>query len=376
MIIGIPKEIKSQEYRVAFTPAAVRELTSAGHQIYIQTQAGHGSSFSDEDYRSVGAQILEHIEEVYEQSELILKVKEPLEAEYSLIKEGQIVFTFFHFASSQRLTSAMCASKSVCIAYETVTHGSSLVLLTPMSEVAGRMSIQQGAKYLERPFGGYGILLGGVAGVEAARVLILGGGIVGTEAAKMAAGLGADVTLLDRNINRLRHLSEVLPPNVRLLMSSTHIIERLISTHQLIVGAVLVQGAKAPRLITRNMLQGMQKGTVIVDVSVDQGGCFETTRATTHEHPTYETEGIIHYCVDNMPGAVPHTSTQALTHATLPYVINIANKGWQQACIDDPGLGEGLNIVEGQIVYPAISEALDMRHTSLDKVLHSNFPKA
>lgn len=370
MIIGIPKEIKSHESRVALTPAAVHDLILAGHSVHIQSNAGAKSSFSDEKYQEVGAEVLQNAEKVYKKADMILKVKEPLEEEYRLIRPGQIVFTFFHFASSRTLTLAMLERKSICMAYETVERSDGVLpLLVPMSEVAGRMSVQQGAKYLEGPSGGCGWLLGGVPGVEAARVLIIGGGVVGTEAAKMAAGLGADVTLLDKNLFRLRYLSEILPRNVRLLMSNNYIIEKRIATHHLIIGAVLVPGAKAPRIITRKMLQRMQKGTVMVDVSVDQGGCFETTRPTTHDKPTYNIEGILHYCVVNMPGAVPHTSTQALTHATLPYILEIAQKGWKKACRNNPELRLGLNIAQGQITYKAVAEAFGLSYMPVENLL-------
>ena len=372
MIIGIPKEIKSYEHRVALTPAAVRELTELGHQLYVQSKAGAGSSFSDEKYREAGAEILPNAEEIYRRAEMVVKVKEPLKSEYKLIRAGQIVFTFYHFASSRSLTSAMLSRDCICIAFETVEQSDgTLPLLVPMSEVAGRMSIQQGAKFLEKHNEGIGLLLGGVPGVEAARVLILGGGVVGTEAAKMAAGLGADVTLLDKNLSRLRYLSEIMPANVRLLTSSNYMIEELIRTHHLIIGAVLITGAKSPRLITREMLQDMQTGAVMVDVSVDQGGCFETTKPTTHDHPTYSVDGVIHYCVANMPGAVPYTSTQALTNASLSYVVEIANKGWQRACIENRELRRGVCVAQGHITYKAIAEAFDMSYTSVEKLLNS-----
>ena len=370
MLIGIPKETKSHESRVSLTPAAVHTLVKAQHQVYVQTNAGIGSGFPDERYREAGAVIVENAEEVYEKTGMIVKVKEPLEKEYRLTRPGQVLFTFFHFASSHALTTAMLKQRNICIAYETISHKNGLLpLLVPMSEVAGRMSIQQGAKYLESIQGGYGLLLGGVSGVKPGKVLVIGGGIVGTEAAKVAAGLGADVTLLDKNLFRLRYLGEILPANVRLLISNDYMIRELVQTHQLIIGAVLVPGAKAPSLITRNMLSSMQPSTVMVDVAVDQGGCFETTHATTHDNPTYKVDGIIHYAVTNMPGIVPHTSTHALTNATLPYVLEIANKGWKRACSDNPEIKQGLNVVYGEIVYKAIADTFDMVHTDVDSVL-------
>ena len=370
MIIGIPKEIKSYENRVALTPAAVSELTQLGHQVLVETTAGTGSSFSDESYKEVGADILQSAEEVYTSAEMIVKVKEPLESEYNLIQSGQIVFAFHHFASSQDLTLAMLSRNCVCIACETVERSDGrLPILIPMSEVAGRMSIQQGAKFLESHNGGFGILLGGVPGVEAAEVLILGAGVVGTEAAKMAAGLGANVTLLDKNLFRLRYLSEIVPPNVRLLKASNYLIEKLVRTHHLIIGAVLVTGAKAPCLITEEMLRTMQPGTVMVDVAVDQGGCFETTKPTTHDNPIYKVEQVIHYCVANMPGAVPYTSTHAFTSASIHYVVEVANKGWRRACKESKELRMGLCVAEGQITYKAVAEAFGIEYVPVEKVL-------
>ena len=367
MIVGVPKEIKNNENRVALTPAGAKELIKRGHTVYLQTSAGSESGFLDEEYESAGAQILPTIEATYEIAEMILKVKEPIEPEYSLIKEGQLVFTYFHFASYEPLTKAMIDSKSVCLAYETVEkEDRSLPLLVPMSEVAGRMSIQEGAKYLEKPLKGRGILLGGVPGVRPAKVLILGGGVVGTNAAKMAAGLGADVTIMDLNLNRLRYLDDVMPANVNTFMSNEYNIRELISTHDLIVGAVLIHGAKAPHLITRDMLQDMRPGTVLVDVAVDQGGCIETCKPTTHENPTYIIDDIVHYCVANMPGAVPYTSTLALTNATLPYAIELANKGWEKACNENNELKMGLNIVHGDIVYKAVSEAFNLPYKAVE----------
>jgi alanine dehydrogenase len=357
MKVGIPKEIKNNESRVGMTPAGVFELTKKNHTVFVQSTAGEGSGFSDADYVKVGASILPTIEDVYSQSEMIVKVKEPIASEYPLIRENQIVFTYFHFASSEPLTKAMIESKAICIAYETVEDkDGELPLLTPMSEVAGRMSIQQGAKYLEKPIKGRGILLGGVPGVAPGKVLVLGAGVVGVQAAKMAAGLGAHVTILDINMKRLRYVNDVLPNHVTTAFSNEYTIRQLIKTHDLIIGGVLVKGGKAPKLITRDMLKEMRPGTVIVDVAVDQGGCFETTKATTHEDPTYIIDDVVHYSVANMPGAVPYTSTIALTNVTLPYIVNIANKGWEEACSSDESLNKGLNIVKGKIVYKEISE--------------------
>ena len=361
MIIGIPKEIKNNESRVGMTPAGVLELVHNGHTVHVQSGAGTGSGFSDEDYKKVGAHILDTIGQVYTLSEMIVKVKEPIREEYDMVQKGQVVFTYFHFASSQRLTQAMIDSRAVCIAYETVEDADgTLPLLTPMSEVAGRMAIQQGAKYLEKPKKGRGVLLGGVPGVPPGRVLVLGAGTVGIQAAKMAAGLGAHVTMLDINMKRLRYVNDVMPSHVVTEYSNEYNIRKHIQTHDLIVGGVLLKGARAPKLITRDMLRDMRPGTVIVDVAVDQGGCVETTRPTTHENPEYIIDDVVHYCVANMPGAVPYTSTLALTNVTLPYVLNLANQGWEAACAADASLKKGLNIVDGQVVYSEISEAFDM----------------
>lgn len=358
MIVGIPKEIKNNENRVSLTPAGARELVQRGHTVYVQHTAGINSGFSDEDYEKAGAHILPAIEDVYAIAEMIIKVKEPIECEYSLVRKGQLVFTYFHFACDKELTEAMMRSGAVCLAYETVTDKQGrLPLLIPMSEVAGRMSTQEGARFLEKPQGGRGILLGGVPGVKPARVLVLGGGIVGTNAALMAAGLGADVTICDISLPRLRQLSEFMPKNVKTLFSSTHNIEQELPATDLVIGAVLIPGAKAPHLITRPMLKLMKKGTVLVDVAIDQGGCFETSHPTTHAEPTYEVDGIVHYCVANIPGAVPCTSTLALTNATLPYALKLADLGWEKACESDPGLKNGLNIVNGKVVFPAVAEA-------------------
>ena len=367
MIIGIPKEIKESEHRVGMTPSGVQTLIQNGHDVYVQNSAGQGSGHTDEDYSNVGASVLKTIEEVYDISEMIIKVKEPLKKEYSLIKEGQIIYTYFHFASSLELTKAMIDSKSVCIAYETVENSDgSLPLLTPMSEVAGRMAAQQGAKFLEKHQKGCGILLGGVPGVSPAKAVVLGGGVVGTQSAKMLAGLGADVTILDINLERLRELDDILPKNVKTKFSNHYNIEKEIQNANLVIGAVLIAGAKAPSLITRSMLRDLKKGTVLVDVAVDQGGCFETTKPTTHNSPTYIIDDVLHYSVANMPGAVPMTSTEALTNATVSYAIELANKGWKKACNENEPLRKGLNIVDGDIVYKAVADAFDLNYTELN----------
>lgn len=347
------------------TPSGVRELVKRGHTVYVQHTAGENSGFPDAEYERAGAHILPTIEEVYAIAEMIVKVKEPIEPEYKLVRRGQLVFTYFHFACDRTLTEAMLQSGATCLAYETVVDKQgTLPLLIPMSEVAGRMSVQEGARFLEKPQGGKGILLGGVPGVKPAKVLVLGGGVVGTEAALMAAGLGADVTVCDISLPRLRHLAEFMPKNVKTMFSSTYNIEQELPTTDLVIGAVLIPGAKAPHLITREMLGIMKKGSVMVDVAIDQGGCFETSHPTTHAEPVYEVDGIIHYCVANIPGAVPFTSTLALTNATLPYALRLADKGWQQACAEDPGLKLGLNVVDGKVTFPGVAEAFGMElHT-------------
>jgi alanine dehydrogenase len=370
MIIGVPKEIKNNENRVALTPAGAKELVKRGHTVYVQHTAGEGSGFPDEEYENAGAKILQTIEATYEIAEMIMKVKEPIESEYKLIRENQLLFTYFHFASYEPLTKAMVESKSVCLAYETVEKADrSLPLLIPMSEVAGRMAVQKGANYLEKPLKGRGILLGGVPGVLPAKVLILGGGIVGTQAAWMAAGLGADVTIMDVSLPRMRYLDDVMPANVNTMMSNEYNIREMIKSADLIVGAVLIPGAKAPHLITRDMLKDMKPGTVLVDVAVDQGGCIETCKPTTHENPTFIIDDVVHYCVANMPGAVPYTSTLALTNATLPYAIQLAEKGWKQACNDNAELKLGLNVIQGEIVYKAVADAFDMPYAMVEKYL-------
>lgn len=370
MIIGVPKEIKNNENRVGVTPAGVIELIRNGHTVYVQTSAGEGSGFADGEYAKAGASILPGIEDVYGIAEMIIKVKEPIESEYSLIREGQLLFTYFHFASYKPLTMAMIDRKATCLAYETVEKADrSLPLLVPMSEVAGRMAVQEGAKYLEKPLKGRGILLGGVPGVRPAKVLILGGGVVGTNAAKIASGMGADVTIMDNNLQRLRYLDDIMPANVNTFMSNEYNIRELLPTHDLIIGAVLIPGAKAPHLITREMLKEMRPGTVLVDVAVDQGGCIETCKPTTHEDPTYIIDDVVHYCVANMPGAVPYTSTLALTNATLPFALQLANKGWQKACADNLELRKGLNVVGGKVVYKGVAEAFNLDYTPVESVL-------
>lgn len=369
MIIGVPKEIKNNENRVAVTPAGVSEFVKHGHKVYVQSTAGLGSGFSDEEYTNAGANLLPTIEEVYGIAEMIVKVKEPIELEYSLIRAGQLLFTYFHFASYEPLTHAMIKSGAICLAYETVEVNRTLPLLIPMSEVAGRMSIQEGAKYLEKPMGGRGILLGGVPGVKPANVVVLGGGVVGTQAAKMAAGLGADVTIMDLSLNRLRQLDDIMPANVKTQYSNDYNIREAVKTADLVIGGVLIPGAKAPKLITKDMLSTMRPGSVIVDVAIDQGGCFETSKPTTHAEPTYVVDGVVHYCVANMPGAVPYTSTLALTNATLPYAIQLANKGWKQACADSADLRLGLNVVEGKVVYEGVSQAFNLPYTPVSEVL-------
>jgi alanine dehydrogenase len=371
MIIGVPKEIKNNENRVALTPAGTQELVKRGHTVYVQTTAGAGSGFQDEEYQKAGATLLPSAADIFAKAEMIMKVKEPVEQEYKLIRKDQLVFTYFHFASYEPLAKAMLESGAVCLAYETVERADgSLPLLVPMSEVAGRMSIQEGAKYLEKPLKGRGILLGGVPGVKPAKVLVLGGGVVGTNAAKIAAGMGADVTIVDLSLPRLRYLDDVMPKNVHTLVSNDYTIREQVKDSDLIIGGVLVPGAKAPKLITRDMLKTMRPGTVLVDVAVDQGGCIETCRPTTHEDPTFIIDDIVHYCVANMPGAVPYTSTLALTNATLPYAIKLANQGWKKACQESEELRLGLNVIQGQVVYKAVADAFNLPYTDVSKYLN------
>ncbi|MDP3909770.1 MAG: alanine dehydrogenase [Gemmatimonadales bacterium] len=370
MIVGVPKEIKTAENRVALVPAGAESLSGDGHTVLVEQGAGLGSGFSDEAYRAVGAQIVPGAEAVWSQAEMIMKVKEPIEPEWPKMRKGQVLFTYFHFAASEPLTRAVIKSGCVAIAYETVqlTTGE-LPLLTPMSEVAGRMAVQEGAKYLEKVFGGSGILLGGIPGVLPAEVLILGGGVVGTNAAKMAAGLGAHVTLLDVSLDRLRYLSDVLPPNVELLYSNRHNILEQLKTADLVIGAVLLPGAKAPSLVKRGDLKLMKPGSVIVDVAVDQGGCIETIKPTTHDKPTYVVDRIIHYAVANMPGGVPRTSTLGLTNATFPYAKRLARMGWKEACKQDASLALGLNVVDGKVVYPGVAEAFNVSLVDTKSIL-------
>lgn len=361
MIIGVPKEIKNNENRVGLTPAGVKELVAHGHKLYVQHTAGEGSGFPDAEYEAAGATILPTIEEVYGIAEMIIKVKEPIEPEYKLVRKGQVLFTYFHFACDRPLLDAMLESGAVCIAYETVRDRmGTLPLLIPMSEVAGRMSIQEGARFLEKPQGGKGILLGGVPGVKPARVLVLGAGVVGRGAALMAAGLGAEVTITDISLPTLRHCAEVMPKNVKTLYSSRHNIEQELPTTDLVVGSVLIPGAKAPHLITREMLKLMKPGTVLVDVAIDQGGSIETSHPTTHSDPVYEVDGIVHYAVANIPGAVPFTSTLALTNATMPYALRLADMGWKEACKADAGLAQGVNVVDGKIYCKGVADAFGL----------------
>lgn len=370
MKIGVPREIKSMEYRVSLLPVGVEILKQNGHSVLVQKGAGMGSGYPDSSYKAAGATLVDSAEAIYADSDCIVKVKEPQPEEYPLIREGQILFTYFHFAASESLSQAILESGAIAIAYETIeTEDGLLPLLTPMSEVAGRMAVQQAAKYLEREFGGKGKLLGGVPGVRPARVLILGGGIVGSNAAKIAAGLGAQVTILDVDLQRLRYLDDVMPRNVQGIMSDPATIRDLVSTADVVIGAVLVHGGKAPKLLNRGHLEQMEKGSVVVDVAIDQGGSFETSRPTTHKDPIYEVEDIVHYCVTNMPGAVPQTSTQALTNATLLYLKQIANLGWKEAVRQNPAIARGLNMAGGKVVYSAVAEACNLEAVSLESVL-------
>lgn len=370
MIVGVLKEIKTEENRVSMTPAGVEIMRQNGHTVLVEKSAGAGSGIEDSSYREVGAEIVDNPREIFGRCEMIMHVKEPLPSEYDLIREEQIIFTYLHLAAAEELTRVLMQKGSVNIAYETIQkHDGSLPLLTPMSEVAGRMAIQQGAKYLEMAQGGLGVLLGGVPGVDPGMVLIIGGGIVGANAAKMACGLGAKVYILDMNLDRLRYLSDVMPANCFPLMSSPATIRELLARADVVVGAVLIPGAKAPKLITREMLKAMKKGAVLVDVAIDQGGCFETSRPTTHSDPIFKVEGIVHYCVANMPGAVAKTSTYALTNATLPYAVQIANKGWQRAMRDNPEIKLGANVVEGKVTYKGVAEAFGLEYTPVDHLL-------
>ncbi len=370
MKIGLPKEIKDNEYRVGLTPAGVHALVGAGHTLHVQKSAGEGSGFTDDQYLKAGATILDTADEIWQAGDMIVKVKEPVAPEYPRMRENQLLFTYLHLAPELELTKQMLDRKVTGVAYETITDKQGrLPLLTPMSEVAGRMSVQVGATYLEKMNGGRGILLGGVPGVPSANVVIIGGGIVGTEAAKMAVGLGAKVTIIDRNLDRLRQLDDIFLSKVQTLASSRYAIEEAISHADLVIGAVLVVGAAAPKLVTRDMLHLVPNGAVLVDVAVDQGGCFETTHATTHSNPTYYEEGVLHYCVANMPGAVPRTSTFALTNATLPYALDLANKGFEAAISDDAGLAEGVNTYAGKLTYEAVATSQNLEYTPLDTLL-------
>lgn len=372
MIVGLPKEIKDNEYRVGLTPAGVRALTDAAHSVIVEQSAGEGSGFDDALYQKAGAQLIASADDVWSQADMIVKVKEPIEPEYKRMREGQLLFTYLHLAPDTKLTAELIERKVTGVAYETITdRRGTLPLLTPMSEVAGRMAIQVGAHYLEKMSGGRGILLGGVPGVPAARVVIIGGGVVGTNAAKIAVGMGAHVTIIDNNLDRLRELDDIFLSKISTLASSAYMIHDAISTADLIVGAVLVPGAAAPRLVTRNMLKDVPNGSVIVDVAVDQGGCIETTHPTTHSDPTYYVEGVLHYCVANMPGAVPRTSTFALTNATLPYALKLANRGFLEAINSDPGLKEGVNTYAGHCTYEAVAKSQGLQYTPLDRLLES-----
>jgi len=370
MIVGVPKEVKANENRVALTPGGAASLIHAGHRVLVESEAGTGSGFSDDLYREVGAEVVGEAAEVWAEAEMIMKVKEPIESEWPHMRPDQVIFTFMHFAASEELTRAVIDSGAIALAYETVQLPTGeLPLLTPMSEVAGRLSVQQGAKYLEDYFGGRGVLLPGVPGVEPANVVVIGGGVVGSNAARIAAGLGAHVVLLDVSLSRLRYLSEVMPANVTEVFSSRHNILTHIARADLVIGAVLLPGAKAPTLVSREDLAVMQPGAVIVDVAVDQGGCVETIRPTTHDDPIYEVDGIVHYGVANMPGAVPRTATLALTNATLPYAMKLADQGWLEACQGDRPLALGLNVVRGKVTYPGVAEAFDLPYTPLEEIL-------
>jgi alanine dehydrogenase len=370
MIIGILKEIKSEENRVAMTPAGVEVMKQNGHQVLVEKAAGQGSGYADQAYEKAGAEMVATPQEIYERAEMVMHVKEPLASEYNLIRKDQIVFTYLHLAAAEELTQALVKSDSINIAYETIQKADgTLPLLTPMSEVAGRMAIQQGAKYLEMAQGGHGVLLGSVPGVDPGTVVVIGGGVVGTNAAKMACGLGAKVYILDLDLERLRYLSDVMPANCIPLMATPATTRKLLKEADVVVGAVLVIGAKAPKLVTKEMLSSMKKGSVLVDVAIDQGGCFETSKATTHGDPIYTVEGVVHYCVANMPGAVAKTSTQALTNATLPYAVEIANKGWKKAIQENNEIKLGANVVKGKVTYQAVADAFGLDYTDINEVL-------
>lgn len=370
MQVGVLKEIKTKENRISMTPAGVEQMVAHGHSVQVETTAGDGSGFSDDAYVAAGATISASAKDIYKQCEMIMKVKEPLPVEYPMIRKGQILFTYFHFAACEELTKAIIDTGSIAVAYETVEKANgSLPLLTPMSEVAGRMAIHEGAKYLEKTYNGKGILLGGVPGVSPGTVVVIGGGVVGTNAAKIACGMGAKVYLLDTNLERLRYLSDVMPKNCFPLMSNPAVLRNLLGEADLVVGSVLIPGAMAPKLITRDMLGYMKKGSVIVDVAIDQGGCVETAKATTHDDPIYEVDGIIHYCVANMPGAVSMTSTMALTNATIPYALELADKGYKIASLENLELAKGLNIVKGKVTYKGVAEAFNLKYEPFESVL-------
>ncbi|MBN2070109.1 MAG: alanine dehydrogenase [Candidatus Krumholzibacteriota bacterium] len=370
MIIGVPKEIKKDEYRVALRPVGAESLKKMGHKVLIEKGAGIGSGFSDAEYRAAGAQIIPTAKAVFAKAEMIIKVKEPQPVEIKMIRKGQIIFTYFHFAADRSLTEGMARTGAISIAYETMEdYDGTLPLLTPMSEVAGRMATQEGAKYLERPMGGMGVLLGGVPGTSPAHVTVIGGGVVGTHAAKMAAGLGASVTILELDLERIRYLNDILPPNITCLISDPENIRNEVMKADLLIGAVLIKGAKAPKLVTKKMIKTMKPGSVVVDVAVDQGGCIETIKPTTHTNPTYLVDGVVHYAVANMPGAVARTSTIALTNATFPYAVEIANKGYERAAVENETIWTGINIIEGKITDPAVAQAFRMKYTPLEDII-------
>ena len=370
MIIGVLKEIKAEENRVSMTPGGVELLVQNGHRVLVEKNAGVNSGFTNSDYKQSGAELIDSPVEIYKVGEMILHVKEPLPTEYKLIKKNHIIFTYLHLAASESLTKELIKSKSINIAYETIQkQNGSLPLLTPMSEVAGKMAVQQGSKYLEMEHGGDGVLLGGVPGVDPGTVLIIGGGVVGTNAAKVACGLGAKVYIIDKNLDRLRYLSDIMPKNCFLLMSKPATLRRLIKIADVVVGAVLIPGARAPKLVTRDMLKLMKKGAVIVDVAIDQGGCVETSRPTTHSDPIYNVDGIVHYCVANMPGALPRTSTLALTNATLPYALEIANKGWEKAVKENPEIRAGANIINGKVTYKGVADAFGIKYVPVESII-------
>jgi len=369
MIIGVPKEIKNNENRVAITPAGVKAFTQAGHQVFVQKSAGSGSGISDQEYIDAGASIQDNPEEIFQKAEMIMKVKEPMSVEYPMIRPGQIVFTYFHFAASRELTEGMMERHCICIAYETVeTEDKGLPLLNPMSEVAGKVAGHVAAYYLALPYGGRGILMGGVTGVKPAKVVVIGGGTVGTNAAKVAAGIGANVTILDINLNRLKYLDDIMPKNVNFLVSNQHNIEQEIKDADALIGAALIPGAAAPKVVTEDMVRIMPENSVIVDVAIDQGGCIQTSKPTSHSEPTYKLHGVLHYCVTNMPGAFARTSTFALTNATLPYAMEIANKGYQKALISNPSIARGLNVLEGRITYKPVADAFGFAYYPIDEL--------